>query len=93
MTMTTTYRATCDGENMGLFQPIRLENGDIGYQAVTRTGELLGILWSDGVYDEAGRNGNISWELCEETPAHRGILEEAGAMWNDAPLEFARVEA
>jgi hypothetical protein len=93
-TMTTTYRANCEGEDMGVFQPIRLETGALGYQGVSsRTGELLGILWSDGRYEEPGRNGNISWEVCAETPAHRAILEAASASWNECPMEFIRVES
>jgi hypothetical protein len=95
MTKTTkSYKATCLGEDMGIFQPIRLESGRPAYQGIDPTSEkLLGILWSDGRYDAASRNGNQSWELCEETPAHRQILRAASAPWDPCPMEFVAVSA
>jgi hypothetical protein len=90
--MAKSYKATCDGFDMGVFRPIRFEDGAVGYQgADPATGELLGILWGDGRYDEAGRNGNTTWELCEETESHRRLLRLASQPWESAPMEFVPV--
>jgi hypothetical protein len=83
------YRATCEGEDMGVFTPVRMAGGAPAYQGVDpQAGALLGILWSDGRYDKPGRNGNTTWEVCEETPAHQAILVAASQPWRGCPMEF-----
>ena len=92
MTATTipAVRGRCNGCDMGTFQPIREENGWIGWQATSDDGKLLGILDVDGNFAAPYDGPWRTWGLCEETPAHTRALEIAAQPWRDFPIEWTR---
>ena len=83
----------CDDQLMGWFRPIRFEdNGVAAWQVTGDAGELVGILWPNGVLDSPNAGGNRTWELCEESREHTRLLQSASAEWRgDDRIRFEPV--
>lgn len=89
--MTTKIHGYCkiDGYFCGIHEPIRFDDGSIGWQITDTDGQLIGLVDSFGHGDSPFAGGNRSWKLCEETPEHKRALR-AYASDTRAPMRLIR---